>query len=125
MSRSKTERQAAERAGRRAEGWACIYLRLKGYRILEQRYKTKYGEVDIVASRGKAVVFIEVKQRQTLEAAIGSVGYQSEKRIMDAAEVFLTREPKRLPQDYSLRFDVIYVIGRWKIHHIRDAFRGY
>ena len=40
MGRSKSERQAAERAGRRAEGWAGLYLRLKGYRILEQRYKT-------------------------------------------------------------------------------------
>ncbi len=125
MRRSKNERQAAERAGRRAESWAALYLRLKGYRILEMRYKTKYGEVDIVAMRGKAVVFIEVKQRKTLAATIGSVGYQAEQRIMDAAEVFLTRFSKTLAQDYAIRFDVIYVIGRWKIHHMRDAFRGY
>lgn len=125
MSRSKGDRRVAERAGRRAEGWAALFLRFKGYRILEMRYKTKYGEVDIIAARGNAVVFVEVKQRQTLSAAIGTVGYASEKRIMDAAEVYLTRAAKAPPQDYSLRFDVIYVIGRWKVHHISDAFRGY
>ena len=125
MSRTRGERQSAERAGRRAERWASLYLRAKGYQILAQRFKTRDGEIDIAAKRGRHMVFIEVKQRQTLDAALESIGYESEQRIMAAAEVFLTREPRKLPKDYALSFDVIYVIGRWKIVHKRDAFRGY
>ena len=77
MSRTRGERQSAERAGRRAERWASLYLRAKGYQILAQRFKTRDGEIDIAAKRGRHMVFIEVKQRQTLDAALKSIGYES------------------------------------------------
>ena len=44
---------------------------------------------------------------------------------MDAAEIYLNRKPKFQSLDYELRFDIIHVIGRWKISHIKDAFRAY
>lgn len=44
-----------------AEELACKFLRKKGYKILERNYRTKYGEIDIIARDGKEIVFVEVK----------------------------------------------------------------
>src|SRR5690606_20781701 len=57
------DRRRAERAGRRAETLAALFLRLKLYRIVAMRYKTPVGEIDIVARRGRMLVLVEVKQR--------------------------------------------------------------
>lgn len=59
-------KQTYEKAGRRAETLAVWYLRAKGYSIVERRYKTKTGEIDIIA-------IVEVKQRATQEAAEASL----------------------------------------------------
>ncbi len=123
--KTKTEKRAYEKAGRRSETLACWYLRFKGYRILARRYKTRAGEIDIAARRGKVIVIVEVKQRKSEAAAQESVSYQNEQRVMNTAEIFLTRNPALHASDYELCFDVIYVIGRWKIRHITNAFHGY
>jgi len=116
-------RQAYEKAGRRAETLAVWYLRVKGYYILSRRYKTKAGEIDIIAVRGKIVAIVEVKQRETREAAEASLTTLAEKRISTAAEVFLSRTPS--VQNKDMRFDLIFIIGRWRIFHIPDAWRDY
>jgi len=59
----KTRRQIAENAGRKAENYAAFYLRLKGYQILEKRFKTRQGEIDLIARKGGVLVFTEVKKR--------------------------------------------------------------
>ncbi len=122
---SKTERQRFEKAGRRAEFLACWFLRLKGYRILTQRFKTRQGEVDIIAKNRKHIVVVEVKQRATAEKLHEIVSYENSQRVMNAAEIFLNKHREFQKTDYDLRFDIIHVIGRWKILHIPDAFRGY
>jgi len=123
--KTKPQRQSYERAGRRAESLASWYLRLKGYRILARRYKTKDGEIDIAAAKGKVIAIVEVKQRASIDAARASVGYKSEQRIMNTAEIFLNRRQDLQGTDYDLRFDIVYNIGRWRIHHIKNAFQGY
>ena len=123
--KTKTERQSYEKAGRRAEFWATGYLRLKGYRILARRYKTKQGEIDIIARKGKIIVIAEVKYRKDVKNIYDSVSFKNSQRIMNAAEIYLTRNPVFIEKVFELRFDIIYVIGRWKINHIADAFRGY
>ncbi|MFP3339830.1 YraN family protein, partial [Micrococcus sp. SIMBA_131] len=62
-------RQKAYRLGHRGEWLAAIALRLKGYRILARRYRTKLGEIDLIARRGDLVAIVEVKARPTVEAA--------------------------------------------------------
>ena len=57
----KTRRRKAERRGHVSEWIAAAYLFLKGYRILARRYRTKLGEIDIIARKGDLAVFIEVK----------------------------------------------------------------
>ena len=59
------DRQAAERRGHSSESLAALWLRLKGYRILARRLKTRAGEIDLVAAAPFGpVCFIEVKARQ-------------------------------------------------------------
>lgn len=125
MTKTKAQKQAYEKAGRRAENLACLYLCLKGYRILERRFKVREGEVDIIARKGKVIAMVEVKQRATDIAAESSVTFENQSRLMDAAEIYINRQPDLRGTDFELRFDFLYVIGRWKVRHITSAFQGY
>ena len=123
--KTTSERQSYEQAGRRAETLACWFLRLKGYRILERRFKTKLGEIDIIALKRKTIIMAEVKQRASSKKLHETVSFENSQRIMNAAELFINERHKGLPRNYELRFDIIHVIGRWKLRHIQDAFRAY
>lgn len=125
MTKTKAQKQAYEKAGRRAENLACLYLRLKGYRILERRFKVREGEVDIIARKGKVIAMVEVKQRATDIAAENSVTFENQSRLMDAAEIYINHQRDLRGTDFELRFDFLYVIGRWKVRHITSAFQGY
>ena len=78
--------------GHLAEYMAMWFLRFRGYRLLFQNYRcgkgTHAGEVDLIMLKKKTVVFIEVKQRQTLEKAAYAVLPPQKKRIRRAAEAF-------------------------------------
>lgn len=118
-------RQRAEKAGRRAETWVGFYLFLTGHRILARRFKTRSGEVDLIARRGKTIIFVEVKQRAKAEHAIDPVTARSEERIIRSGEIFLSRHPRFVDQSDALRYDIAIVTGRWRITHHRDVFRGW
>lgn len=119
------KRQRAERAGRRAERLVALYLQLKAYTILERRYRSPHGEIDVIARRGKTLAFIEVKQRGRAEDGLEPVTARSEKRILRTGEVYLTRNPRYVEQDYALRYDLIVLTGRFSIDHRKDVFRGW
>ncbi|MBB3951724.1 YraN family protein [Aureimonas jatrophae] len=115
-------RRAAERRGHWAEWRAAWALRLKGYRILAVRHRTKLGEIDLIARRGDLVAIVEVKARPTLEAAMEAVSATSQRRIAAAADLWLTRRPDHAR--ISLRFDIVAVLPRrWPVH-VPDAWRG-
>ena len=59
----RKQRQAVERAGRRAEIAAWLYYSIKGYYCLGQRVRTPFGEIDLVMKRGRRLAFVEVKFR--------------------------------------------------------------
>src|SRR5215475_4247498 len=81
-----SDRIAAERRGHSSESLAALWLRLKGYRILERRLKTRAGEVDLVAAAPFGpVCFIEVKARGSARTAARSVGNTQLTRIARAA----------------------------------------
>ena len=74
--RPVADRQArlkAYRRGHRGEWLAAAALLLKGYRIVARRYRTRLGEVDLIARRGRLVLFVEVKVRATLIEAMGEL----------------------------------------------------
>ncbi|MEQ9815290.1 MAG: YraN family protein, partial [Azospirillaceae bacterium] len=79
-------RRLAERRGRRAEGVAALWLRLKGYRVLDRRVRTPVGEIDLVLRRGGTLVFAEVKRRVALADGMAAVGPAQRRRIGRAAE---------------------------------------
>lgn len=107
--------------GRLAERAAALVLGLRGYRILARRYATHVGEVDIVAQRGRLVVFVEVKARATLSDALAAVRAPQRRRIERAAVQFLAARPELA--DAEVRFDVV-AFGRFGLpRHLPDAWR--
>ena len=116
-------RQTYEKAGRRAEGLAAIFLQLKGYRILERRYKCRTGEIDLIASKKNTLAIVEVKQRRSRADAEDSLTPYGMNRIAAAADVYVSKTP--MSQNLAVRFDAIFIVGRWRIIHLQDAWRDY
>lgn len=115
-------RLKAYRLGHSSEWLAAMALRLKGFRIIARRYKTKLGEIDLVARRGDLVLIVEVKARRTLDEAMDAIGFESQRRIEGAADLWLIRQ--RDHARLSLRFDLVAVLPwRWPIH-VADIFYG-
>lgn len=114
-------RRTAERRGRGAERLALALLLVKGYRIMERRYKTPVGEIDIIARRGATLVFLEVKARERLDDAAASIGRQQRQRIADAAAAYLARNPGLA--HLSCRFDAILVARGRMPKHVIDAWQ--
>jgi putative endonuclease len=113
--RRSTRKQRAEAFGRRAERIAGWYLRLKGYHILHQRYRTPAGEIDIIARRGKALAFIEVKARLEGRGFVDAVSDKQKKRIEKAAVFYISRLRKHMAG--IIRFDILWVRPwRWPEH---------
>ncbi len=118
-------RLARYKKGIRAERWARAKLRLSAYGVLTQRYKTPFGEIDVVARRGKTLVYVEVKARASAHAAFSAVSSQQQHRIVKAAHHFIAHYPEYA--NHTMRFDVICVVPRpyWfpRIIHVQDAWR--
>lgn len=117
----RRDRRTAERAGRRAEALAALWLRAKGYRILDRRARTPCGEIDLVARRGRLIAFVEVKARDTLAAALEAVTPMAQDRIVRAAEAWLADHPGLCACE--TRLDLIAMRPRRLPRHLRDAWR--
>lgn len=113
-------RAAHERAGRRAEWLAELLLRVKGYRILGRRYRSRQGEIDLIATRGRFIAFVEVKARAKRDDALTAITPTAESRICNAAVIWLSRH--RPDHQGDVRYDLITVTKNWPRHH-EDAFR--
>ena len=110
----------ALRKGKRGEWLAAMALRLKGYKIVARGFRTKTGEIDIIARKRDLIVIVEVKARKSVAGAIDAVSYTSQQRISSAADIWVSRQPDfaRL----SIRFDIIAIVpGKWP-RHFADAF---
>ncbi len=96
------------------------FLKKKGYKILATNFKTKFGEIDIIAEHKGTIVFVEVKRRETLQYGrpIEAINYRKENKIKMVAEYYLNKTKK---VDVGVRFDVIEILGD-EISHIENAF---
>ena len=94
--------------GEIGENLACAELERRGYAILARRYRRRGGEIDIIASDGPAVVFVEVTTRDGSDFGSGAeaVSWFKRRRIIGVAHDFLVRE--RLT-DRPCRFDVVSI----------------
>lgn len=117
----------APELGRWGEERAAAYLRRRGYRILETNFRCRQGEIDIIASRGAYLAFVEVKLRRDAAFAQARefVTEAKQRRIYAAAEMWLSLHQTELQP----RFDVMEIYaprgmdGPVRIEHIRDAFQ--
>ncbi len=115
------KRRAAYRHGHLAEAAAMLLLLVKGFRPLARRYRTPLGEIDLVMKRGRTIAFVEVKARAIERDALESVGLQSERRMADAADLWLAKHPAA--SGLNLRYDMV-LVQPWRLpRHIPDAFR--
>lgn len=119
MARSK--KIQSYKVGLWAEFIAALYLRAKGYKIIEQRYKTKVGEIDILAQRKNALVAVEVKARKSHDAAVLSVTPKAKGRIERALLLFVSHNARYT--DFDFRFDVITIKMPFFIRHIDNAWQ--
>ncbi|MBN9046251.1 MAG: YraN family protein [Rhizobiales bacterium] len=115
MTDLREKKRSAFFRGHYAERFAALVLMLKGFRIVARRYRTRLGEIDLIARRGNLVLIVEVKARATLEAAHLAVTPQAMRRIEAAADLWLQRQPDH--DRLSLRFDLVAVLPRrWPKH---------
>lgn len=115
------KKRRAWRFGRAAETLCAWVLRLKGYQIVGRGFRVPVGEIDLIARRGRTIVFIEVKARTAGDAA-EALAPRQRRRIVRAAEAFLRAH--RAYAVFRVRFDLMVVRrGRWP-RHLVDAWRA-
>jgi putative endonuclease len=106
--------------GRRGERTACRYLLKQGFDVLARRYRSRSGELDIIALEEDTLVFVEVKTRSTSQ--FGEpwefVDWQKQQILRRTAEDFIAEHD--LGQ-YAYRFDIVSVVGK-KVELFRNAF---
>lgn len=112
MSRPERERRGRERRARgdRGESRAEEFLRGRGYRVLERNFRTRQGELDVVALEGKTVCFIEVKTVSGGDAGVGGerVERGQRRRMALAALEYLAAHDL---EECAARFDLVTVTG--------------
>jgi putative endonuclease len=99
---------ARQHLGRRGEQLACDELTRRGYTVLERRYRTRAGELDIIARQGDYLVFVEVKARSGHEfgAPEEAVTALKQQKLVWMATDYLARHGGR---EVPCRFDVVAI----------------
>ena len=113
-------RQSPTAKGRHGEEMAVEYLINNGYMIVERNYKNCFGEIDVIASEGDTVVFVEVRARNTVYygTPAASVDLRKQQRLYKVAAGYIV---KKELSGTPVRFDVVSICEE-KIEIIRDAF---
>lgn len=114
------KKQAAYLLGHEAETKAALFLEGQNFKIIARRYKTKFGEIDLIARQDDLVLIVEVKARPTLAEAMDAVSKTAMKRIEAASDIWLAEQ-----SDYhllSLRYDLIALLADGALHHIDALF---
>ncbi len=109
------------------ESLAADYLKKKGYKLLAANFRSRFGEIDLIVSNKKFLVFVEVKLRKSDRFARASefVDFHKQNRLRTTAQMYLAEFPTQLQP----RFDVIEIYAPEgtqtvdpEIHHMEDAF---
>lgn len=105
--------------GNLGEESACEYLQKFGYEIVERNYRSRYGEIDIIAKKNKFLVVIEVKKRKNTSygRACEFVTPIKQEKIKNTFLMYLTENKI----DLQPRFDVIEINNNI-LNHIENAF---
>mgnify|MGYP000868589588 CR=1 FL=1 len=108
--------------GEKGEETARTYLKRRGFKIMDVNYRTRGGEIDIVAREKDYLVFVEVKASSSkdFDDPLAWIPPRKQDRIVKAAVVYV--KAHRL-ESSAMRFDVVTVDAGGEVTHIRDAFR--
>ena len=115
-------------AGAWGEELAAAYLRKKRFKLLAAGYRSRFGEIDLIVSDRKYLVFVEVKLRKSAQfaKALEYVDHRKQDRIRTTAQCHLAQYPTNLQP----RFDVIEIYApegtettHPEIYHLEDAFQ--
>lgn len=110
------------------EALAAQYLQKKRYKIIATNYRTRFGEIDLIAANRNFLVFVEVKLRKSdkFASAFEYVDVHKQERLRTTAGIYLSQ----YPTDLQPRFDVIEIYApqgtetiKPQIHHMEDAFQ--
>ena len=110
--------------GKEGEAQAADFLKGKGYKIVRVNYKTKLGEIDIIARDKDTICFIEVKTRQSDKFGLGqeAVSWRKQAQVSKTSVIYL-KENKLL--DKKARFDVVSALNSdkgFEFNLIKNAF---
>ena len=110
---------AGQIAGARSEDRAADYLARHGLAIVGRNYRTRLGEIDVIAREGEVLVFVEVRMRSEghFGGALESITPHKQRRIAAAANMYL----RQFPRAPRCRFDVVALDGG-EIRWLKGAF---
>lgn len=113
------------RFGNKGEKIVAQFLKKQNFKIVEQNFRTKFGEIDIIAKKDEVLAFIEVKTRKNEYFPTSMVvNYSKQKKIINTAKYFIS---KNNIFDMVFRFDIATVViteNKTEIKHLKDAFRS-
>ena len=99
---------------------ACVeYLEQENNKIVTKNYRTRLGEIDIIALRRNTIIFVEVKKRSGLDKAAYAIRPAQQQRIIRGAEAFLQKHSDY--QNCDVRFDAVLISFPLRIRHIKNA----
>ena len=114
-------RRAAEQQGRSGERIAAWWLRLQGWRIVGERVRTRRGEVDLIARRGRTLAFIEVKTRGDAASLAIAIDEYRLRRVVDSAHALVARYGAGAE---DIRIDVM-LVRPWRVPvHLKNVWHG-
>lgn len=129
---AKIKKHGVTSLGALAEDVAVAYLLKRRYDILERNYRTRWGEIDIIARDGATLVFIEVKARKGNVCGLPqeAVGRQKQFKIIRMAQQYMHQYdthslPQKKQSSQPIRFDVIAIVFNGDVptvEHIPHAF---
>jgi putative endonuclease len=116
------------KSGNRAEKFACSFLSAKGYKIVLRNFRTRFGEIDIIAKDRDVLCFVEVKFRKNTDFGRPEdfVDFRKQKKLVKTAKIYLAKEQI---SDTDIRFDIVAVEpsgkkGGYVATLIQDGFEG-
>jgi putative endonuclease len=121
--------EARQRLGQLGEAIAAEHLTRRGFRVLDRNYRTRWGELDIVANDGRTLAFVEVKSRRAslrLGTPFEAVDLGKRAQVRKMGRAWLAAHPDR-PWASAIRFDAIGLVfdrsGRLlALEHLEGAF---
>lgn len=104
------------------EDAAAKYLKRKGYRILEQNYRCKLGEMDLIASIRDEIVFIEVKTRQNQQYGLPceAVNHSKIRHLKRIASWYLSVSHTQVSDPRIDVVEILFIDGKPYLHHIEN-----